>query len=225
MTAFWAGPPLVIAAGVVAVASFFLKWSQEPSAILAGLAAAWCVLTLPCAVFLAWRDERMAVSGANEALQIERDSKLPKLIANVRVLGRISDHKFFVYMDIRNEGHRSIARDFMPVVTLNGKEVYGRLAETAEALRFTSPDGSKRVLFEKDAMYNAAQVPIEPGEVRSGHLIVTFDNTVAAFPKELVRLRFRDYQDAVYETEPNEDIVDLPSLPNTRMLPFERNPD
>lgn len=76
-TAFWVGPPLIIATAVVAVLGLKLGWSAGPSTVLEILAAIWCVIILPWVMFSTWREERFA---RNATLQVTTPQTLRQYI-------------------------------------------------------------------------------------------------------------------------------------------------
>jgi hypothetical protein len=195
-----------------------------------GVAVDAAVLEVPLliafvlAFFVAWQKRQRILEAAQRDLdEARKDSKLPALFGYIRIVGKGAakdDDRplFFAYIEIRNDGFRSVVKDFCPAVNLNGREHLGHLARTASAVRITLPNGTKEVLYEKDAIYNRTKVPIEPGDVRAGHLHFFFDKTVGAIDKHLLKVYFRDYRNRTFETEPidPEDTVDMRAvgLPN-----------
>jgi hypothetical protein len=225
------GGALALASAAVAVATNFYSWPSWPLKAIASATGAWFLITLPISMYQVWRDERLAKNSMLSSLEAERDAKLPDLVGNIRLLAKASNKShpeynlFLIQMEVRNRGFQSVARDYMPVVTLEGRETYGVVMETLDEVTLTSRDGSKRRAREADAIYNATRSPIPAGDVRDGHLMVAFKATLGDFAKELIRVRFRDYLGNVVETGPNLDVVAIERMPNPRNLPFERNPD
>jgi|GEM_PF-5200756 len=158
---------------------------------------------------------------ADEGTASERERKQPALFAYIRYIGKGRAKNddtplFLAQIEIRNDGFPSVVKDFCPAVTLNGREFFGHLAETADTVRLTMPNGIVKVFHEKDALYNVTKTPIEPGDVRAGHLHFYFDKAIGDVDKHLVKIYFRDYRNTTFSTEPidAEDTVSAQSLPH-----------
>lgn len=177
----------------------------------------WASVSLLLAFFSSWCELRQTLLDAKEEI---RSRTVPRLFAYIRILGRFDDegapdkHLFFIYMSIRNEGFRSIAKDYHAVATVDGKLLLGELVRTGKKINMRVPDGSNQELSAQDAIYSLTKTPIEPGDVKSGFLIVAFNKADGYFEKELIRVRFRDYLDNLCETVPNERTKDIESVPH-----------
>jgi hypothetical protein len=179
-----------------------------------GVAVDVAVLEVPLliafvlAFFVAWQQRQRTLEAVQHDLREAReDSKLPALFGYFKFIakGKASDNDallFFAYIEIRNDGFRSVVKDYCPAVTLNGREHFGRLAKTGRKVTMTSPTGEKDIFREKDAIYNVTKTPIEPGDARAGHLHFYFSKAIGDFDKHLIRLYFRDYRNNVFVTEP-----------------------
>lgn len=220
------------AAGILAIAlaAIWLFHNRQPNpsdwSWVAPLAlVTFAVVAFPVATIWAWVNQHEELLTMHEALQKERDASQPRLVGNIRILGKMPKRRFLVCMELSNGGATSVAKDYMPVVTVGGREFYGTILEVEDGIRVTAPDGSQRLILEKDAIYRSTRSPIARGDVRSGCLLAEFPEETGDFDKMLIRVRFRDYRGTVYETEPNEDESPISSLPRLDMLPFERKPD
>lgn len=177
----------------------------------------WACVAVVLSFFFSWCDLRDKLL---DALQEIQSRTVPKLFAYIRILGRFEEkdepdkYFFFIYMSIRNEGFQSIAKDYHAVAEVNGKLLIGDLIRTGDEINMNVPDGSNEKLSAKDAIYSLTKTPIEPGDLKSGFLIVAFDKAHGYFEKELIRVRFRDYLDNLYETQPNERTKDVKTIPH-----------
>jgi hypothetical protein len=172
------------------------------------------------ALFLSWRENYRGWRHERKALAAERDSKLPKLFAYIRFIGKGSAQGtdltlYTAQVEIRNDGFRSVVKDFCPTVVLNGREFLGQLAKTGKTLAIKLPNGERAVFRESDALYNVTKDPIEPGDVRAGHLHFFFNKEAGDFDKHLIRIQFRDYRNRPFITEP----IDPNATVSARTLP------
>lgn len=216
----WAGSvvrhALVVFGGALVTFALFATEHQRGEAY-SWRSAEWIIGgSFVIALFLAWREKYRAWRDQCAALAVERDSKLPKFVAYVRYITKgtsssVDTPIFFAGIEIRNDGFRSVVKDFCPAVTINGREHLGQLAITSEKVTVTMPDGTKRVVHERDAIYNVTKTPIEPGDLRAGHLHFYFDNAIGDVNKHRVRIYFRDYRNTTFSTEPIEDKDTFPA--------------
>lgn len=215
----WAGSvvrhALVVFGGAVVTFALFATEHQRGEAYSWRAAEYIIGATFVLALFLSWRESYR--NWLNES-----EGALPKLYGYFKFIGKgapLDDHGtplFLAYVEIRNDGFRSVVKDFCPAVAINGREHLGRLAKTSKKVRMTLSAGNVAVFREKDAIYNATKTPIEPGDARSGHLYFYFSRAAGDFDKHLVRLYFRDYRNRVFVTEPIDpnETVDVKDLPN-----------
>jgi len=186
------------------------------------------IIAFVLAFFIAWsRRQRVLEAAQRDLIKAQRDlaesaiSKEPKLFAYIKLIAKIrakglEQPALFAHMEIRNDGFRSVVKDFCPVVVANGHKHFGRLAKTGEVSRMTNKKGQREAIYERDAIYNTTKSPIEPGDVRAGHLFFYFDKSVGDFDKHSVRIMFRDYRNTPFITEPidPDDTQDTKTLPN-----------
>ena len=109
---------------------------------------------------------------------------------------------------------------------LDGQTIFGSLETTSRRFSATAPDGRKTLFFEKDAIYNLCKTPIEPGDLRTGHLVISFKKKPPSFDKHLLRIRFRDYLDHEFETTPLSEAIIKPgkTIPNLSGFHLEQDP-
>lgn len=228
---------IVVFGGAVVTFAIFVTEHQRGEAY-SWRAAEWIIgSAFLVAFFLAWREKYRAWRDQCVALALERENKLPELFAYIRYIGKGKAPNddtplFLAQIEIRNDGFPSVVKDFCPAVTLDGHEFLGRLAEAADTVRLTMPNGIVKTFHEKDALYNVTKTPIQPGDLRSGHLHFYFDRAIGYVDKHRVKIYFRDYRNTTFSTEPidDKDTVSAQTLPHPggmfsreQFLPVEDN--
>jgi hypothetical protein len=211
---------LALFGGAVVTVALFTTEHQRGEAYSWPAAERIIGSALLIALFLSWRENYRGWRDERKALAAERESKLPKLFAYIRFIGKGGAKGtdltlYTAQIEIRNDGFRSVVKDFCPTVVLNGQEFLGQLAKTGETVAITVPNGEKVVFRESDAIYNVTKKPIEPGDVRAGHLHFFFGKAAGDFDKHLIRIQFRDYRNRAFVTEP----IDAKSTVSARTLP------
>lgn len=179
-----------------------------PSFLATAITVLFVLISLWLSAFRVADRERMARIAAEEALVLERERSRPRLVGLVKLVGSIRDQEtlggrqaFFIYMSIRNDGFRSVAKDYHAVATVGGREIHGDLVETPDDFFAAGPDGKKKKFSEHSAIYNLTKKPIEPGDIRTGHLLVSFPDNVEKIPHEALAIRFRDYLESEFQTD------------------------